>query len=452
MTSSITASSLSITTDELEAYAIAKEAYFYFYSLLLMEVTRKQCTNLESGKVPGFGPANTFSHIRAYPDADFKTVVRPNFDTLYSSAWLDLSQEPQIVSIPDSDKRYYLLPMLDMWSDVFAVPGWRTSGTTAQHYAVVPPGWSGTIPGGVEKIQAPTSWVWIIGRTKTDGPDDYATVHKFQDGLSITPLSSFGKNPSPSALKADPTVDMKTPPMAQVESMSAESFFTLASKLLKAHKPHITDWSILARIKKLGLSVDSEFNISSFSPGVKNKVEQATRDALQTMKEKTSLLGRPVNGWIVNTDSIGVYGNSYLKRAMVAMVGLGANQPDDAIYPLNFADADGNPLDGKNNYVLHFDKEQLPPVNAFWSATMYDKEGFQAANSINRFAISSWMPLKKNSDRSLDIYIQNDNPGADKEANWLPAPKGELGVTLRLYAPKLEALDGSWNPPAIRKA
>lgn len=452
MTSSITAASLTITTDELEAYAIAKEAYFYFYSLLLMEVTRKQCTNMEAGKLPGFGPANTFSHIRAYPDADFKTVVRPNFDTLYSSAWLDLSQEPQVISIPDADKRYYLLPMLDMWSDVFAVPGWRTSGTRAQHYAVIPPGWTGTIPGGVAKVDAPTSWVWIIGRTKTDGPDDYAAVHKFQDGLRITPLSSFGKNPSPAALNADPAVDMKTPPMAQVESMSAESFFALASKLLKVHKPHGTDWSILARIKKLGLSVDSEFDISSLTPGVKKKVEQATRDALQTMKTKTSLLGRQVNGWIVNTDSIGVYGNSYLKRAMVAMIGLGANQPDDAIYPLNFADADGNPLHGKDKYVLHFDKDQLPPVNAFWSATMYDKEGFQAANSINRFAISSWMPLKKNADDSLDIYIQNDNPGADKEANWLPAPKGELGVTLRLYAPKLEVLDGSWNPPAIRKA
>lgn len=452
MTTSTKTSPCHVTTDASEAYSIAKEAYFYFYPLLLMEVTRKQCTNSEAGKIQGFAPANSFSHIRAYPEADFKTVVRPNFDTLYSVAWLDLSQEPQVVSVPDSNNRYYLLPFLDMWSDVFAVPGWRTTGTTAAHYALVAPGWSGTIPGGIEKIEAPTSWVWCIGRTKTDGPDDYSAVHKFQDGMSITPLSSFGKNPAPPAFKADPAVDMKTPPMAQVDSMSAEAFFALASQLLKSHKPHVTDYSISQRIKKLGLSAESDFNASLFSADVKAKLQQATTDALKTMKEKLNLLGRQVNGWTVNTDSIGVYGNSYLKRAMVAMVGLGANQPDDAVYPLNNTDADGKPLDGKNNYVLHFDKTELPPTDAFWSVTMYDKEGFQAANSINRFAISSWMPLAKNADGSLDIYIQNANPGADKEANWLPAPKGELGVTLRLYAPKLEVLDGSWNPPAIRKA
>jgi Uncharacterized conserved protein len=451
MTISITASPSQITTDATEAYAIAKEAYFYFYPLLLMEATRKQCINSEAGKIPGFAPPNTFSHIRAYPDADFRTVVRPNFDTLYSIAWLDLSQEPQVISIPDSENRYYLLPFLDMWTDVFAVPGWRTSGTTAQHYALIAPGWTGTISGGIEKIDAPTSWVWIIGRTKTDGPDDYASVHKFQDGLSVTPLSSFGKNRSPAAFKADPTVDMKTPPMAQVDSLTAENFFALASKLLKLHKPHITDWSIIQRIEKLGLSSDRDFDFSAFTPEVQKKLDRATVDALQTMKEKIKLLGRQVNGWTVNTDTIGVYGNSYLNRAMIALIGLGANQPNDAIYPLNNTDADGNPLDGKNNYVLHFDKTELPPVDAFWSVTMYDKEGFQSANSINRFAISSWMPLKTNADGSLDIYIQNDNPGADKEVNWLPAPKGELGVTLRLYAPKLQVLDGSWNPPAIRK-
>lgn len=446
-----TAMTCNLTTCAQEAYQIAQEAYFYFYPLALMEVTRKQCTNLENGKRPGFGPPNTFAHIRQYPPADFKTVVRPNFDTLYSSAWLDLSQEPQVVSIPDSEGRYYLMPMLDMWSDVFAVPGWRTTGTAAQVYVIVPPDWKGTTPSGIATIQAPTSWVWIIGRTKTDGPDDYAAVHKFQDGLSITPLSAWGKKAEPVAFKADATVDMKTPPMHQVDAMPAKEFFGLVTKVLKQHKPHVTDWSLIERIKRIGLSADGEFDISKLSAEVKAAVEKGTVDALRTMQQKTSILGRLANGWVVNTDSIGVYGNSYLKRAMIAMIGLGANQPEDAVYPLNIADADGKPLDGNNNYVLHFEKDELPPVNGFWSVTMYDKAGFQAANSLDRFAISSWMPLKKNADGSLDLYLQNANPGADKESNWLPAPKEELGVTLRLYAPKLEVLDGSWSPPAIRK-
>jgi hypothetical protein len=148
---------------------------------------------------------------------------------------------------------------------------------------------------------------------------------------------------------------------------------------------------------------------------------------------------------------MGVYGNYYLKRAIVAMVGLGANQPEDAIYPLNYADADGKALDGNNNYVLHFEKDELPPVEAFWSVTMYDRDGFQCANSIDRFAISSWMPLKTNSDGSLDLFIQNEHPGAERESNWLPAPNGPLGVTMRLYAPNRGALNGDWNPPPIRR-
>jgi hypothetical protein len=154
----------------------------------------------------------------------------------------------------------------------------------------------------------------------------------------------------------------------------------------------------------------------------------------------------------MNTDSMGVYGNYYLKRAIIAMAGLGANQVDDAIYPLNVGDADGKPVVAENNYVLHFNKDEVPPAGAFWSLTMYDDEGFQVANSINRFAIGDRDALKFNSDGSLDLYVQNQNPGPDKESNWLPAPKsGPLGLTLRLYAPKAQALDGRWNPPAIRR-
>jgi hypothetical protein len=436
---------------EQEAYAIARDAYSFFYPLISMDITRKQCTNLEPGARPGFGPANQFSHMRAYPDANFRTVVRPNFDTLYSSMWMDLTKEPVVISVPDVGDRYYLLPMLDMWTDVFAAPGWRTSGTTAKTFVVALPSWSGKIPDGAERIDSPTPYVWLIGRTKTDGPADYAAVNKIQDALVATPLSQWGKPAVAAKFTVDSTVDMKTPPLEQANGMSAAAYFAYAAELLKLHPPHATDWSMLARLERIGLKRGQSFDASKLSAAIQKGIERGASDQLKDMVRLLPTLGRPAAGWRMNTDSMGVYGNYYLKRAIVAMVGLGANQPEDAIYPLNVADADGNPLNGENNYVLHFSKDELPPVDAFWSVTMYDADGFQCANEINRFAISSWMPLKYNADGSLDLYLQNANPGSDKEANWLPAPKGILGVTMRLYAPKMAALTGEWNPPAIKR-
>jgi hypothetical protein len=451
-TSAPQATACRVTTCTKEAQQIAQETFIYFYSLMSMEVTRRQCTNLEAGKKPGFGPVNTFAHIRAYPSADFKTVVKPNFDTLYSSAWLDISKEPVIVSIPDTNGRYYLLPMLDMWSDVFASPGWRTSGTGEQKYAIVLQGWQGKLPEGVERIVAPTPHVWIIGRTKTDGPEDYAAVNKLQDQMSLTLLSQWGKPSAAEApFKPDSTIDMETPPLEFVNSMKAKDYFETAAKLMKTNPPHLTDWSLLERISRIGLIPGEDFDITALSTDVRDALEKGVESGLQSLQANVKSVGRLVNGWIINTDSIGVYGSNYLKRAIVSMVGLGANQPEDAIYPLNVFDSEGKPLNGSNNYVLHFDKDQLPPVDAFWSVTMYDSVGYQAANELNRFAISSWMDLKRNADGSLDLYLQNANPGKDKEANWLPAPKTELGVTMRLYAPQASALNGSWAPPAIKR-
>lgn len=436
---------------EQEAYEIGVEAYSYFYPLISMDVTRRLLTNVPSGVKPGLGPANMFHHYRTYPTADFREVVRPNFDTLYSSAWLDLRKEPMIVSAPDTQGRYYLLPMLDMWTDVFAVPGKRTSGTSAANFAVVSKGWNGKLPVGVTRIESPTAYVWIIGRTQTNGAKDYEAVNKVQDGYKITPLSQWGKAATPVAFKSDPTVDMKTPPLVQVNTMPAAKYFSYGTELMKLNPPHVTDWSRIARLKRLGIEPGKSFDFDKASPAVKAALERAVVDGLKEMKDKSPTVARVVNGWQMNTDTMGVYGNYYLKRAIIALIGLGANPPEDAIYPFNFGDADGKPMDGANNYVLHFSKAELPPVNAFWSVTMYDAEGFQAANKLNRFAIGDRDALKYNADGSLDLYIQNASPGADKESNWLPAPKGPLGVTMRLYAPKAPALDGRWAPPVVKK-
>jgi len=437
---------------EEEARAIAVDAYIYLYPLVTMELTRKQSTNIEPGKEFGKGPMNMFTSVPEYPPADFKGVVRVNFDTLYSIAWLDLTKEPFIVSAPNTDGRYYLLPMLDMWTDVFASPGWRTTGTQAANFLVTPPGWNGDVPAGMSRISAPTPFIWIIGRTRTDGPADYDAVHKIQAGYKVTPLSEWGKPAKPVEVKIDPSVDMKTPPKIQIDTMSADKFFAYAAELLKVIPPHITDQPIVAQLQKIGIEPGKSFDIAKVDTAIRNAMAGAPEEARKLMAWKLPTLARVVNGWSMNTDTMGVYGNYYLKRAMIAQAGLGANLPEDAIYPLNLGDETGKPLDGANKYTLHFEKGSTPPANAFWSVTLYDVDGFQVANPINRFALSSWMPFKSNFDGSLDLYFQNENPGKDKEANWLPAPKGPFNLTMRIYAPRSEALTGRWSPPPVTRA
>ena len=434
---------------EQDAHAIAVDAYIYFYPLMSMDLSRKQFTN---GTDDFKGPMNTFVNVPAYPPADFKGVVRSNFDTLYSVSWLDMTKEPLVISAPDTDGRYYLLPMLDMWTDVFASPGWRTTGTKAGNFLVTPPGWKGTVPDGMTRIDAPTPYVWLIGRTKTDGPPDYEAVRKIQAGYKVTLLSEFGKPPKPVEFKLDPSVDMKTPPKVQVDTMAGGKYFAYAAELLKLHPPHITDEPIIARMKKIGIEVGKSFDISKLDPAVQKALEGAPQDGQKLMAWKLPTLARVSNGWSMNTDTVGVYGNYYLKRAILSQQGLGANVVEDAIYPLNLADESGKPLDGANKYTITFEKGAAPPVNAFWSITLYDQEGFQVGNVLNRFAVSSWMPFKYNSDGSLDLYFQNESPGKDMEANWLPAPKGPFNLTMRLYAPKSEALTGKWNPSPVTKA
>ena len=432
------------TLPEALVQEIAEEAYVYLYPLILMEITRKQMINIDPKVNPAGGPVNKFTHIRTFPPADLRVVVRPNFDTLYSSAWLDLSDGPVVVSTADTHGRYFMLPMLDMWTDVFAVPGKRTNGTGAANFAVVPFGWNGKLPEGVERIDAPTPHVWIIGRTQTNGVKDYEAVHKVQDGYKITLLADWGKPPRKIEPKIDPSVDTKTEPLSQINEMPAPKYFKYGAELMKQNRPHLTDWSIVARMERIGLFEEGKVNA--------DVLMRAAASGLKLMHDKMPTIARVRNGWSMNTDTMGVYGDFYLKRAIIAMAGLGANQPEDAVYPLNVSDAEGKPVTAKNNYVLHFGKNDLPPADAFWSLTMYDAEGFQVANPINRFAIGDRDALKFNADGSLDIYIQNESPGRDQESNWLPAPKsGELGLTLRLYAPRAQVLDGRWNPPAIER-
>jgi hypothetical protein len=445
---------------EQEAHAIAVDAYVYLYPLITMDITRKQFTNTDKGF--GRGPMNVFHNVPAYPPASDKSVVRTNYDTLYSITYLDLLKDPMVVSVPDTGGRFYMLPMLDMWTDVFASAGSRTTGTQATNFLVTPPGWRPDlrdrfidefkVPKNTQRIDAPTPYVWIIGRTKTDGPADYEAVRKIQAGFNVTPLSDWGKTPKPVEFKVDPSVDMKTPPREQVDTMPAGRFFAYAAELMGQQPPHITDQPILAQMKKLAIEPGKPFDIAKVDPIIARALDTAPDAGQKLMDWKLPTIARVVNGWSMNTDTMGVYGNYYLKRAIVTRIGLGANLPEDAIYPLNLADEAGKPLDGSNKYTIHFDKGSTPPVNAFWSITMYDPEGNAYPNNLDRQAVSSWMPFVFNADGSLDLYFQNENPGKNKEANWLPSPKGGFNLTMRMYSPKAEALTGRWNPPPIIKS
>lgn len=447
---------------EAEARQIGIDAYLYFYPLVTMDITRRQLTNAAPGQSELGGPPNTFVNAKAFPTANMRAFVRPNFDTLYSSAWLDLTEEPMVVSVPDTGGRYYLLALLDMWSDVFASLGWRTTGTRAGNFLIAPPGWRPDLregltaefklPEDTQRIDAPTPYVWVLGRTQTHGPQDYAAVHKIQSGYKVTPLSQWGKGLEPPKVQINPGVDLKTPPKIQVDTMPAGRYFAYAAEVLRLQPPHVTDGPILARMKRIGIERGKSFDLRQTDPIVQRALERAPGAARDLMLQKAPTIARNVNGWLMSTDTVGVYGNYYLKRAMVAYVGLGANLPEDAVYPLNLGDVTGKPLNGSANYTLHFDKDQLPPAEAFWSVTLYDEDGFQVANERNRFALCSWMPLKANADGSLDLYIQHANPGADRDANWLPAPKGRFNLTMRIYAPKSDVLTGVWNPPPVVRA
>lgn len=444
-----TSATEAITAQEVREIGV--EAYLYLYPLVVMDATRRRMTNVEPGKEPGSGPMNTLCHFRELA-TEFRAVRAPNMSVLASLSWLDLTREPVVVSVPETAGHFYLLPMLDMWNEAFAAPGKRTSGTQAGHFGIVPPGWQGHLPAGVHKIQAPTPYVFLAGRTQILDPSDYDTVHQIQDGYRLTPLSQWGKSPQPVAFTPDPTVDMQTPPPAQVNGMSATAFFAYAAELLKLHPPHVTDWSILARLRRIGIQVGQSFDAAQLPPTVRQALDVVPAMAWEKVREKGPSFGQIVNGWQMNTETMGVYGNHYLKRAWCAMIiGVFGNEPGDAIYPPNVADADGRPLDGANNYVLHFAKDELPPVEGFWSVTMYDAEGYPVVNSLNRYAIGDVDPLRYNADGSLDLYLQHESPGTERESNWLPCPRGRLEVLLRLYAPKSEALDGTWNPPPVKR-
>ncbi len=436
-----------------EARAIAIDAYIYGYPLVTMEMTRRVMTNVATPE-GSRAPMGQFARVRKYPTAAFHDVTAPNADTLYTVAWLDVEREPWILKLPDVHDRYYLFPMLDGWTNVFEVPGTRTTGTGPQTYVITGPDWKGKLPAGITEYKSPTAMVWLLGRIYSSGTsEDYARVHKIQDAISVVPLSAHGKKYTPEAGKVNPAIDMKTPVRQQVNALETADYFTLLARLMQDNPPAAADAPMVARMKTLGIIPGREFDTGQLDPAVQKALEDVPEVANKKIMGHFKSAGKEINGWQFTTDT-GTYDTNYLQRALITAIGLGANRPKDAVYPTSTTDADGNAYSGANRYVMHFPKGQMPPVNGFWSLTMYNDKYFFVDNPLNRYTLSQRDALVKSPDGSVDLYIQHDNPGPKKEANWLPAPEGSFNLMLRLYWPKEEApsiLDGSWSPPPVRK-
>ncbi len=433
---------------------IATDAYVFAFPLVVMEITRRVSTNM----VPGTGanslqiraPMNGFAHLRQFPDDSFNAVVRPNADTLYSSVWFDVSREPLLISVPDSGGRYYLLPMMDMWSHVFASPGTRTTGMQAQTFAITGPDWRGDLPAGVRAYRSPTPVGWMIGRTQTNGARDYEAVRQFQAGIRAIPLSAWGKEKCPSPEeKFEPDIDMHAP-SDQVFAMDAARFFGLFAELIRVNPPHFDDHPMLDRLARIGFRPGQDFDLEILPADIRAAFEAAPALGRQKMGGALLRTGTFVNGWRMIAHPMGTYGTDYMRRAVIAYFGLSAVPVEDSIYPGALLQSDGKPFDSGGKYVMHFSPGELPPARAFWSLTMYNDKQLFAANPIDRFAIGDRDDLRFNDDGSLDLYIQRDAPEPGRQSNWLPAPaSGGFSMNMRLYWPSQSALDGSWSPPEI---
>lgn len=439
-----------------EEFALAVQAYIYAYPLVTMEMTRRVVTNVAEPKGTR-APMGHLIKLRKYPDAKFRDVTAPNADTLYTTAFFDVGDEPWVVSLPDMQDRYALFPMLDGWTTVFDVPGKRTTGTKAQTFVVTGPGWNGSIPQGMTQYKSPTSIVWLLGRIYCTGtPEDYAAVHKLQDEVKICPLSAYGKTWNPPKGKVNPAIDMKTAVRAQVNKMSATEYFTLFAELLKRNPPSAEDAPMVEKLAVLGIVPGQSFNKAKFKPEHAKRVPQVGFGRIMLHFKDSGGDIKDINGWGFTTKT-GIYGTDYVQRALIAAIGLGANRPQDAIYPTSLKSASGvvkREYNGSEKYVLTFKKGETPPVSGFWSLTMYDANYFFVDNPLNRYSISERQALKANPDGSIDLHIQHASPGRELESNWLPAPKGKFILMMRLYWPNEKdpsIINGSWTIPAAVK-
>jgi hypothetical protein len=442
-----------------EAKAIAMDAYIYGYSLITTDVTRVQMSNVP--KVEGLhAPAGQFINVPRYPPADYRGVSAPNADTLYSLAWLDLGEEPWVFSHPDMGKRYFLFPMYSLWMPVIESAGSRTTGEQAQSFLISGPGWSGEVPAGMTHIEVPTRYMVILGRTYADGTEaDYKAVNALQAQYDLKPLSAVGNADyvyEAPPVDPRPGFSMTDKPQQVILDMGTKGYFDRMTQLMcKDAPPAPEDAPMLAKMAKIGIEPCKPFDMDALAAPVRAVLKDLPQTTLEQIEADKPKLGEVVDGWIISK-GLGDYGSDYVKRAVVAAFGWPANLEKDAVYPYTEVDSTGATLSGANKYTLTFAKAQTPPVDGFWSITMYeiDNGWWFVPNALNKFTVSPRDDLTYNADGSLTLYFQHASPGKDKQANWLPAPKGDFIPMLRMYWPKEKSpsiIDGTWTPPKVEK-
>lgn len=427
------------------------KAYIYGFPLVVMDLTREIMTAVPTaGEINA--PVNQFAVMSHFPDTSFRAIPRTGLDSLFATAWADLGAEPLVLSVPNTGGRYYVIALFDYWSNVFASIGPRTTGTGAADFLIAGPGWQGTAsPGIAEVFRSPTRWVWVNGQMRSDGPQEAELVTSLQKRYRLTPLSAWGRPHTPIAVTVPSEKSASNgAPLDQIRTMDAQAFFGRLALLMKGNPPTPADDPMVEKLKGLGIVPGKPFDIARITP--------ASAKALQRAMWAFALLEKGVqklktdNGWIVIPDNFANYGTDYLTRAGIALIGLGGIWPIDILYPVAFLDGDDKPLDSANRYVLHFEKGQTPPTQEVWSVSMYDPKGFFVPNPIDRYNLADWMPLKYNADGSLDIYIQAESPGPDKDSNWLPAPpSGPFNLVTRIFWPGKAALDGTWRMPPVKR-
>ena len=400
----------------------------------------------------GRAPLNQFAHFRALPDASDQVVVGLNVDTLYSIASLDLSQGPLVLSVPEMGERYWLMQLIDAWNGIPHVPGTRTLGGKGGDFAIVGPDWTGELPAGLSELQMPTNLGIVGGRTYVSGPEDYAAVHALQDQYRLVPLEAWGSDwAPPPEVPVQAGVDVKTPVPRQVLAMTPQAFFGRLNALLVTNPPYAADAPVMERISRLGVAPGARFPWERLEPALQDAIRAGVEAGKQAIHDQEAHLGEHVNGWQVTLD-MGRYGTRYAYRAAWTFFGVGGNLIEDACYPLATTDGNGERLDSSHRYTLRFDRDQLPPVNAFWSLTMYDPESYLVDNAAGRYSLGDRSGLSPDDDGALTLHLQRDKPDGATEPNWLPAPReGAFKVALRLYSPKPEVVHGAWQPPPIQR-
>jgi hypothetical protein len=427
------------------------EAFLYGYPLVLTELTRRTRTNVAAPTRDGKAPMNQFGHTGFVSPPSLDETPAPDVDTVRSTIWYDVSREPLAVRIPDSGGRYYAMWMRDMWTRLFAVAGTRNTGTATQIFMIVPPRWRGTPAPGAVVIQSPTLHGCIDVKVHVNGAADLPSVQRFQRALSAVPLSKWGSPYEMRGPALNPSWDARIPPRDQAARLTSAEFLSLFAKLTRLHPPAAEDTAILARLERVGIVPGSYAATGTSSANHEALLERGWQEALRLIAATRPSDAGARNGWRMDATVTDFDAADYLHRAAIARDGLNPIPVDDGIALTADADADGRELSSDRQYVLHFDPSRLPPVRGFWSLTMYDHRHRLAANAMERYAIGDCDAPGLNADGSLDLFIQTHPPG-ERPSNWLPAPlRGPFSMTLRLYWPAREAIEGRWGPPAVRR-